>query len=177
VAAGANMVNDVSALSHDPAMAGVVAALGVPVCLMHAQGTPRDMQADPRYGDVVAEVYEHLARRMEWALRAGIAAERLIVDPGIGFGKTLAHNLALLRALGRFHALGAPLLLGASRKSFIGMLTGVQGADQRLGGSLAVAQHAAAQGVQVIRVHDVAQTVQALALWRALCPPQQETGE
>ncbi len=177
VAAGADMVNDVSALGHDPAMAGVVAALGVPVCLMHAQGTPATMQADPRYGDVLAEVYEQLARRMDAAFAAGIAAGRVIVDPGIGFGKTVAHNLALLRGLGRFHALGAPLLVGASRKRFIGTLSGVQQADQRLGGSLAVALHAAAQGAQVIRVHDVAQTVQALKLWQALGAPFEETVE
>ena len=168
VAAGADMVNDVSALGHDPAMADTLAALDVPVCLMHAQGTPQTMQADPRYDDVLAEVFAHLAQRMDSAERAGIARARLIVDPGIGFGKTLTHNLTLLHGLARFHALGAPVLLGASRKRFIGTLSGVEVADQRLAGSLAVALHAAAQGAQVIRVHDVAETVQALALWRAL---------
>jgi len=168
VAAGADMVNDVSALGYDPAMADTLAALGVPVCLMHAQGTPQTMQADPRYDDVLAEVFDHLAQKMESAERAGIARSRLIVDPGIGFGKTAAHNLTLLQGLARFHALGAPVLLGASRKRFIGTLSGVEVADQRLAGSLAVALHAAAQGAQVIRVHDVAETVQALALWRAL---------
>jgi len=168
VAAGADMVNDVSALGYDPAMADTLAALGVPVCLMHAQGTPQTMQADPRYDDVLAEVFAHLAARMEAAHAAGIARSRLIVDPGIGFGKTAAHNLTLLQGLARFHALGAPVLLGASRKRFIGTLSGVEVADQRLAGSLAVALHAAAQGAQVIRVHDVAETVQALALWRAL---------
>jgi dihydropteroate synthase len=122
----------------------------------------------PHYDDVLAEVHDWLARRMEFALAQGIAPERLICDPGIGFGKTLQHNLTLLRGLSRFHSLGAPILLGASRKRFIGTLSGVVEAARRMPGSVAVALHAAAQGAQVIRVHDVAETVQALALWRAL---------
>lgn len=175
VAAGADMVNDVSALGHDPDMASTIAALGVPVCLMHAQGTPQTMQANPQYQDVLAEVFEHLAARMAVALDAGILPQRLIIDPGLGFGKTVAHNITLLQGLARFHALGAAVLLGASRKRFIGTLSGIEVADQRLAGSLAVALHAAAQGAQVIRVHDVAETVQALALWRALTTSQMET--
>lgn len=166
--AGADMVNDVSALTWDADLAGVVAAAGVPLCLMHAQGTPQTMQVDPRYGDVVAEVHEWLARRFDHATAAGIAPGRLISDVGIGFGKTLQHNLALLRALSVFHTLGAPILLGASRKRFIGTLSGVDQADRRMPGSVAVALHAAAQGAQILRVHDVAETVQALALWRAM---------
>ncbi len=169
--AGADMVNDVSALEHDAAMAALVAARGVPVCLMHAQGTPQTMQDDPRYDDVLLDVHDHLAARIEKALQAGIARAQLIVDPGIGFGKTLAHNLALMQGLAVFHGLGAPVLLGASRKSFIGTLSGVAEARARMPGSLAVALAAAGQGAQIIRVHDVAETVQALALWRALSVP------
>ena len=166
--AGADMVNDVSALTHDAAMAPLIEARGVPVCLMHAQGTPKTMQLDPRYDNVLLDVFDHLAERMAHAERAGIDRARLIVDPGIGFGKNLAHNLALLQGLALFHALGVPVLLGASRKRFIGTLSGVDAPAGRLPGSLAVALHAAAQAVQIIRVHDVAETVQALALWRAL---------
>ena len=168
LAAGADIVNDVAALTWDPDLARVVADAGAPVCLMHAQGTPQTMQVAPQYDDVVREVCEWLARRMDHALAHGIAAERLITDPGIGFGKTLHHNLALLRDLSALHALGAPVLLGASRKRFIGTLSGVDQADRRMPGSLAVALWAAAQGAQIIRVHDVAETVQALALWQAL---------
>jgi len=168
LAAGADMVNDVSALTHDPEMAALVAGAGVPVCLMHAQGDPRTMQADPRYGDVVAEVSDWLEARIAAATAAGIARERIVIDPGIGFGKTLDHNLTLLRWLSVFHDLGLPLLVGASRKRFIGTISGVERPADRLAGSLAVALHAAGQGVQVLRVHDVAETRQALDLWRAL---------
>ncbi|MCL4674852.1 MAG: dihydropteroate synthase [Pararhodobacter sp.] len=166
--AGADIVNDVSALTHDPDLGAVAAAAGAPICLMHAQGTPQTMQADPRYDDVLIEVYDHLARRIEVAVSLGIDAARIITDPGIGFGKTMAHNLALLRGLSLFHSLGAPILLGASRKRFIGTISGVEVAAHRMPGSVAVALMAAGQGVQILRVHDVAETVQALALWRAL---------
>lgn len=168
LAAGADMVNDVSALTHDPEMAALVAAAGVPVCLMHARGDPRTMQVDPRYDDVVAEVLDWLEDRVALAEGAGIARDRIVIDPGIGFGKTLEHNLTLLRGLAVFHDLGLPVLLGASRKRFIGTISRVEPAGDRLAGSLAVALHAAAQGAHVIRVHDVAETRQALALWRAL---------
>ena len=165
--AGAAMVNDVSALGFDPQLAGVVAEGGVPVCLMHARGTPETMQDDPRYDDVLLDVYDALAARIAAAEAAGIRRERIIVDPGIGFGKTLQHNLALLRGIALFHGLGCPVLLGASRKSFIGRLSGEAAAGRRLAGSLAVALAAMAQGVQIVRVHDVAETVQARALWLA----------
>lgn len=168
LAAGAQIINDVSALTWDPDLARLAAEARVPVCLMHAQGTPQTMQADPRYDDVLAEVYGFLARRMDVAVAAGIDPARLIVDPGIGFGKTLTHNLTLLQGLSRFHGLGAPILLGASRKRFIGTLSGVENAADRMPGSLAVALMAAGQGAQILRVHDVGATVQALALWRAL---------
>jgi len=169
LAAGADMVNDVSALEHDPDMAALVAKADVPICLMHAQGPPQTMQLDPRYDDVLLDVFDYLAARMDFALAQGIAPERLIVDPGIGFGKTLQHNLTLLKGLSLYQAMGAAVLLGASRKKFIGTLSGVDKAAARMPGSVAVALHAAAQGAQIIRVHDVPETVQALALWRALC--------
>lgn len=168
LAAGADMVNDVSALTHDPDMVGVVADAGVPVVLMHAQGDPRTMQVNPSYGDVVAEVCDALAARVAAAEAAGIARDRIVIDPGIGFGKTLEHNLALLRGLGALKALGLPVLVGASRKGFIGTLSGVPRPADRLAGSLAVALHAAGLGADLLRVHDAAETRQALALWAAL---------
>jgi dihydropteroate synthase len=164
---GAALVNDVSALTHDPAALALVAARGAPVVLMHARGEPATMQAAPRYADVLLDVYDWLAARIAACEAAGIARERIIVDPGIGFGKTLEHNLALLRGLGLFHGLGVQVLLGASRKALIARLSAGEPADQRLPGSLALALHAAASGVQIVRVHDVAATVQALAVWRA----------
>jgi len=166
--AGADILNDVAALGHDAALAPLAAARGVPVCLMHAQGTPETMQDDPQYEDVLLDVYDFLAGRMAAAEEAGIARERLIVDPGIGFGKTVAHNLALIRQISLFHGLGCPILLGASRKRFIGALSGAAAGAARMPGSLAVALAAVAQGVQILRVHDVAETVQALRLWRAV---------
>ncbi|WP_209425580.1 dihydropteroate synthase [Pararhodobacter sp. SW119] len=166
--AGANMVNDVAALTHDPELGPLVAEAGVPLCLMHAQGTPQTMQVDPRYDDALVEVFDWLAGRMDAANAHGIDRARLIVDPGIGFGKTVEHNITLLKGLALMHDLGAPILLGASRKRFIGTISGVEVAGQRQAGSLAVALHAAGQGAQIVRVHDVAETVQALALWRAL---------
>ncbi|NJO24244.1 MAG: dihydropteroate synthase [Sphingomonadales bacterium] len=161
---GARIINDVSALAHDPQSLEVAAATGLPVVLMHAQGDPRIMQRNPAYDDVVLDVYDALNARIAACAAAGIPIDRLIVDPGIGFGKTLAHNLALLGALTVFHGLGCPVLLGASRKSFIGKLTGAM-AEDRLPGSLAAALLGAAQGVQILRVHDVAATRQALAVW------------
>jgi len=168
LAAGADIVNDVSALMYDPELARVVADAGAPVCLMHAQGTPQTMQADPRYDDVLTEVYDYLARRMDFAVAQGVNAAQIMTDPGIGFGKTIAHNLSLLRGLSLFHGLGVPILLGASRKRFIGAISGVDNAAERMPGSIAVALMAAGQGAQILRVHDVAETVQALSLWRAL---------
>jgi len=168
LAAGAGMVNDVSALTFDAGLAGVVAAAGVPLVLMHAQGTPATMQDAPAYDDVLLDVYDWLEHRIAVAEAAGIARGRIVVDPGIGFGKTAAHNLALIRGLSLFHGLGCPVLLGASRKRFIGTISGEERADRRVAGSLAVALAAAAQGVQLLRVHDVAETRAALALWRAI---------
>ena len=165
--AGAALVNDVSALGHDPDALALVAARGCPVVLMHAQGTPTTMQVAPRYDDALLDVYDWLADRIAICEAAGIARDRIIVDPGIGFGKTLDHNLALLRGLTLFHGLGVPLLLGASRKQVIARIAGDVAPDDRLPGSLALALHAAACGVQLVRVHDVAATVQALAVWKS----------
>jgi dihydropteroate synthase len=166
--AGAAIVNDVSALSHDAGAAALVAARGCNVVLMHHQGPPETMQAAPAYDDVLLDVYDWLEARILAAEAAGISRERIIVDVGIGFGKTLAHNLALLGGLALFHGLGVPLLLGASRKRLIsGMMAAEVDVDARLPGSLALALHGAAMGVQILRVHDVAETVQALTVWRA----------
>ncbi len=168
IGAGAGLVNDVSALSWDPQAASVVAAAGVPVVLMHHQGDPATMQDAPRYGDVLVEVYEWLEARIAAAEAAGIDRAKILVDPGIGFGKTVAHNLALINGLSLFHGLGCGLLVGASRKRMIGALSNEAPADQRLAGSLALALKAAEQGAQILRVHDVPETVQALKVWRGL---------
>lgn len=168
LAAGADIVNDVSALTWDRDMAALIAQTGVPVCLMHAQGTPQTMQKDPQYNDVRFDVYDWLMAAIDRAEAAGIARNQIILDPGIGFGKTVAHNLALLSCLALLHRSGCAILLGASRKRFIGVLTQTDMADARLAGSLAVALQGAAQGAHILRVHDVTETGQALALWRAM---------
>jgi len=165
---GAGMFNDVSALTHDPASAVVAAASGCDICLMHAAGDPKTMQQNPRYDDVLLDVYDFLESRIAAAMLAGVKRERIVVDPGIGFGKTLEHNLALLRGIALFHGLGCPVLLGASRKRFIGQIAGVDAADRRGPGSIAIALAAVNQGVQILRVHDVAETRQALSLWSAV---------
>jgi dihydropteroate synthase len=166
--AGAWLVNDVSALTWDEQSADVVAAAKVPVILMHHQGDPQTMQKDPRYDDVLIEVYLWLEARIEAAEMAGITRDKLLVDPGIGFGKTVAHNLELINGLALLHGLGCPIVFGASRKRMIGALSNEAPADQRLPGSLALALKAVEQGAQIIRVHDVPETVQALKLWRGL---------
>ena len=166
--AGADIVNDVAALGHDPQMAGVVARSGAKVILMHAQGTPAAMQADPSYPNVLLDVYDFLQEKLGMAVAAGIAREKIVLDPGIGFGKTVAHNLALIRGLSLFHGLGCPILLGASRKRFIGTIAGTEDASARMPGSLSVALAGLAQGVQISRVHDVVESRQAFALWRAV---------
>jgi dihydropteroate synthase len=168
VAAGAGMINDVSALTHDPGSLPAAAETGVPVVLMHMRGEPRTMQDAPAYDDVALDVYDYLEARIAAAVDAGVARERIIVDPGIGFGKTAGHNLALLRQLSLFHGLGAPIMVGVSRKGFIGRLSAGEPADRRLGGSLALALDAIGQGAHILRVHDVAETVQAIRLIRAL---------
>ena len=168
VAAGADLVNDVSAMQFDAQMAQVMAQSGAPVCLMHAQGAPDTMQDDPRYADVLFDVYDALAARVAQAEAAGIARDRILLDPGIGFGKTQAHNLELLRGIGLFHALGCPILLGVSRKRFIGAIGDAPEASARMPGTLAVTLAALGQGVQMHRVHDVNEIAQGIALWRAV---------
>jgi dihydropteroate synthase len=168
LAAGAGMVNDVSALGHDPASLAAMARATCPIVLMHHQGTPETMQKDPRYRDALLDVYDWLEARIEAAVAAGIDRARLLVDPGVGFGKALRHNLQVLNGLSMLHGLGLPIVLGASRKRTIGALTGEAPVEQRLGGSLALALAGAAQGVQLLRVHDVFETVQALRVWRGL---------
>ena len=166
VAAGASMVNDVRALQR-PGGLEAAAELGVPVCLMHMQRSPESMQADPRYQDVVAEVHAFLAERVAACLEAGVRREHLVVDPGFGFGKTLSHNVALLASLDRLSSLGVPIMVGLSRKSMLGQLTG-RAVGDRLPGSLAAAVIAAQQGAAVLRVHDVAATRDALAILDAV---------
>jgi dihydropteroate synthase len=166
--AGADLVNDVSGFLHDPDLAALCAGRGVPVCVMHSKGDPQVMQDDPRYGDVLLEVYDFLAERVAALIAAGIPQGRIVVDPGIGFGKTKAHNLALLQGLSLFHGLGCAILLGASRKRFIGTIGGAERAEDRAPGSIAVGLAGLAQGVQILRVHDVAETAQALHLWQAV---------
>ena len=167
-AGAVDLINDVSALEDDGALA-LVAAANVGICLMHKQGNPDTMQQQPDYADVVQEVGGYLARRIELCLANGIARDRLLADPGFGFGKTLQHNLELLRALPQLEALaGAPLLVGMSRKSMLGAITGEPQPDQRLGASVAAALLAAQRGAKVIRVHDVKATHQALQVWQAL---------
>ncbi|RPE71062.1 dihydropteroate synthase [Pacificibacter maritimus] len=167
VQAGATLINDVYAFTHDPDLAKVAAQSRVPVCLMHAQGDPEVMQDNPAYKNVLLDVYDFLDARIKLAEAAGIPRDQIMVDPGIGFGKTVAHNLEILSRISLFHSLGCAILLGASRKRFIGAIGQEPDAIQRLGGSIAVALQGVAQGVQVLRVHDIKQTKQALALWLA----------
>lgn len=166
VAAGAGLINDVRAL-REPGALEVARELGVPVCLMHMQGEPRTMQQAPRYDDVVREVMEFLAARIEACLRAGIPRARLLIDPGFGFGKSAAHNLRLLRRLDRFRALDCPLLVGLSRKSLIGTVLG-HPVEDRLYGSIALATMALWQGAAIVRAHDVGPTVDAARLYAAV---------
>jgi dihydropteroate synthase len=165
--AGADIVNDISALRFDPEMAGLIARERVPVVLMHMQGTPRTMQMEPRYDDVVGEVREFLTAQVGRAAEAGIKLENIIIDPGIGFGKTLQHNLTLLRQLSSFTSLGQPLLVGASRKAFIGKILNLA-PDDRLEGSLAVAVAAVMAGANIIRAHDIKETQRAIRVVDAI---------
>jgi dihydropteroate synthase len=167
-AAGVRIVNDVSAATHDPGALAAVAESGAAVVLMHASGDPRTMQDDPRYDDAVLDVFDYLEQRVAAAIAAGIPRRSILVDPGIGFGKTAAHNRAILNAIALYKGLGVGVLLGVSRKSFIGRTAGVADPRDRLPGSLALLLHGFDQGVDVVRVHDVAESAQALALWRSV---------
>jgi dihydropteroate synthase len=167
--AGAEIVNDVTALRHDPAAARVLARSEAGVILMHMLGDdPRTMQRDPRYDDVALEVAEFLAERLDWAEEQGIARDRIALDPGIGFGKRIGHNLALIERLPLLAGLGCRVVLGASRKRFIGELSGVEIAEDRVAGSVAAALAGAERGASILRVHDVAETAQALSVWAAI---------
>ncbi len=167
LAAGAEIVNDISALTADPQMIDLVAEARCGVCAMHMRGNPQTMQQNPQYDDVVEEVFAYLRDARDRLMAAGIDRERIALDPGIGFGKTLEHNLALLRQLGRFHSLGCPLVVGPSRKRFIGEVLGDMGAD-RTAGTLGVCAALARQGVDVLRVHDVGAAAQMLKLYHAV---------
>jgi dihydropteroate synthase len=166
IEAGASLVNDVTAFRSDPGMAALVAAAGVDCCLMHMLGDPRTMQDDPRYEDVVSEVKAFLEERMAFAVASGVAEERILLDPGIGFGKTIDHNLELLRRLDELVAIGRPIVIGTSRKSFLGRITGRPAAD-RLAGTIATNVLAYLRGARVFRVHDVAPVYDALRVTAA----------
>jgi len=164
LAAGATLVNDVSALRFDPELAGLCADAGCDLCLMHMLGEPRTMQVDPRYDEVVSDVKAFLEERLALAVREGVPEERVLLDPGIGFGKTTEHNLELLRRLDELVAIGRPIVVGTSRKSFLGRLTGVDEASARVAGTVATNVLALERGATVFRVHDVAPNVEALAV-------------
>ena len=176
--AGADIVNDTSALRFDPAMAGVVARAGAGLVLMHMKGTPLTMQQDPRYGDVLAEIAAFLAERVRAAEESGIARDRIIIDPGIGFGKTFEDNLLLLRRQERFQEIGRPLLLGFSRKAFLGRILHLP-PDERLEGTIAAAVLSVARGAHILRVHDVGEVARAVRTAEAILggpAPEPETG-
>ncbi len=168
IEAGANIVNDVSALTHDKKSVEVISASGMPVCLMHMRGKPQTMQSQPQYEDVVAEILSYLQERIEFCIKNRISADRIIIDPGIGFGKTVEHNLSLLHNINKFQSLGCPVMLGVSRKSFIGSIAGENDPQNRLSGSIAAALFGVERGVQIVRVHDVKETKQALAVYQAI---------
>jgi dihydropteroate synthase len=166
-AAGATIINDVSALEYDPASLVTAGRLGLPVVLMHSQGDPKTMQNNPAYRDVLLEVYDYLEARVEAAIAAGVPRERLVIDPGIGFGKSFEHNLALIEGVSLFHGLGCPVLAGISRKGVTGKLANEADPKKRDYGSAAAAVAAVAQGVAIVRVHNVAATEQSLRVWQA----------
>jgi dihydropteroate synthase len=170
--AGASMVNDVAALTYEPQAVEAMAEASCPVVLMHAQGDPKTMQLSPHYEDVALDVHDWLEARIEACVDAGIARERIIADPGIGFGKSFRHNIDLMRQFTIFHGLGVPLLAGLSRKGFIGALTGEKVAGNRVNGSVGGAIWSALNGAHILRVHDVKATVEALAVAEALADPE-----
>ncbi|MCY4478583.1 MAG: dihydropteroate synthase [Rhodospirillales bacterium] len=177
LAAGARIVNDMSALRHDPEARAVIARNKAWVVLAHMQGTPETMQREPRYDDASLDVFDAIAAHVSAAEAAGIQRGKIIVDPGIGFGKTARHNLEILRDLALFHGLGCPLLVGASRKSFVGRLSAGEPPKQRFPGSLAAGLHALGEGAHILRVHDVTETRQALAMWRGIRDPEAAVAE
>ena len=164
---GADIINDISALRFDPDMIGLVQETDVPVIIMHMQGTPSDMQVDPHYEDVVAEILDFFKERLAWAEENGVSAKRFIIDPGIGFGKTVDHNLTILKRVSEFSELGYPVLIGHSRKAFIGKILDID-VDKRDGATAAVSALCVMQGVSILRVHDVKKTVEAVRLAEAI---------
>jgi dihydropteroate synthase len=168
IEAGATIINDVTALSHDPDSLDLAVASGLPVILMHMQGDPGTMQDNPQYEDAAQDVFDYLKQRVAECEAAGMDRSRIAIDPGIGFGKTLDHNLDILARLNLYRDFKCPVLLGVSRKTFIGKLGGDAAPKERLGGSLAAVLAAAARGVRLFRVHDVAETRQALTIWQAI---------
>ncbi|MBI5557399.1 MAG: dihydropteroate synthase [Deltaproteobacteria bacterium] len=168
IGAGADMINDISGLTHDPAMIAVAVEHNVPVIIMHRQGTPCDMQIKPTYGDVVAEILSALEERITWAGQHGLSRDRIIIDPGIGFGKTANHNLIILRELRQFTTLGCPVLMGHSRKSFMGTILGIDDPQARDEATAVISALCAWNGAAILRVHDVARTVQAVTISRAI---------
>jgi dihydropteroate synthase len=173
LSAGVDFVNDISGLRFDPEMAGVVARGGVPTILMHIQGTPRDMQKDPQYEDVVQDILDSLVESLRIAEDAGLPRELTLVDPGIGFGKRLEHNLEILRRIDEFGSLGRPILVGASRKSMIGAVLGGLRPEERLEGTLAISAYCMMKGVDVLRVHDVKENVRVRTMIEALGRPRE----
>ena len=169
VKAGARMINDVTALRYHPDSIDRAAKLALPVVLMHSRGTPETMRAMTHYDDLIMDVFDDLSAQIEACLAAGMARENLLIDPGLGFAKKPDQSVALLRGMAHFHALGCPVLIGASRKSFVGKLAGSTVNEELLSGSLAAAMWAAQQGAAVLRVHDVAETVQTMAIFKSLC--------
>lgn len=168
IKAGANIINDVSSLEHDPESVHIVSESGRPICLMHMQGTPQNMQKSPEYENVVDDILDYFTNRIEYCLKNNIKENQIILDVGVGFGKTLEHNLLLLKNISEFKKFGFPLLLGTSRKSFISALSCKEPPDRRIGGSIASAIWGMEQGVDIFRVHDVAQTLQALKVYEAI---------
>jgi len=168
LAEGADIINDISALRFDPEMLSLVRKTEVPVIIMHMQGNPADMQVDPHYGDVVAEIKDFFEDRLVWAEENGVFRNRFIIDPGIGFGKTVVHNLSILKRVAEFTELGCPVMIGHSRKSFIGKLLGIE-LDARDVATAAISALCAQKGVSILRVHDVEKTVHAVRLAEAIC--------
>ena len=168
IEAGAKIVNDVSSLTKDTSSVEIIKKSNVAIILMHSLDDPKLMQVNPKYGDVVSEVFSYLKERVNYCIQNGISQDRIIVDPGIGFGKTVIHNLKLLKNISVFHSLGCPVMLGTSRKSFIGKINGDKNVNDRLGGSLATVIYGLKKGVKIFRVHDVIETVQAIKIYQSI---------
>ena len=165
---GAALVNDVSGLTFDRKMSDFCIKQNIPICIMHSQGLPKTMQDKPTYQDVCLDIYDFLSEQIEKLVKSGMKRKNIVIDPGIGFGKTLKHNVDLLRRISLFHGLGVPILIGVSRKKFIKTIAGLEENEDRVSGSVSVALFARSQGVQIFRVHDVKETVQAMKLWHSV---------